>query len=502
MRKGKKMKKKNKHTNPSLKKNFLYNTLYQVLSLIVPIITTPYISRILGADGIGIYSYTSSIIAVFVLIASLGTQSYGAREIAQNRENKEKASKIFWEIIILNSLTFIGCFVLFLFIIVLNKEYRWYFLSLIPVLLATPLDISWFYNGYEKVKYVVIRNTICKVLGVVLLFLFVRDKEDLLIYFLINSMSTLFGNLSMWTYLPRMLVKVSIREMSIKKHFKETLVYFIPTIATSIYTILDKTLIGIITKDSYENGFYEQATKITNIIKVFVFLALNSVMSVRISYLFAKNKMDEIYNFIQQSLDIVLFLGYGAVFGIIGVAKNFVPVFLGEGYEPVVYLLYCMSPLILIVGISNCLGSQYYTPFGKRKFSAKIIVFGSIINFILNIVMIPIVGAFGATLASICAELVITILYLKYCQGYIKLKDLWQKSYKRLVAGSVMLIGIWGINYILNLGQLYKLIIQIMVGISIYGCILLLWHDSIIYQGLNIIQIKFAEKSKGKDKNG
>lgn len=491
------MKKEDKNDNPSLKKNFMYSTLYQILILIVPIITTPYISRILGAEGIGIYSYTSSIMAVFVLFASLGIQSYGAREIAQNREDKEKTSKIFWEILSLNSLTFLVCFIL-LIIIILNKEYKWYFFALTPVLIATPLDISWFYNGYEKVKYVVIRNTICKVLGVVLLFLFVKSKEDLLIYFLINSGSTLLGTLSMWTYLPRMLVKVNIHSISIKKHFKETLVYFIPTIATSVYTILDKTLIGIITKDSYENGFYEQATKIINIIKIFVFSALNSVMSVRISYLFAKNKIDEIHNFIQKSLDIILFLGYGAVFGIIGIAENFIPVFLGDGYGPVVQLLYCMSPLILIVGVSNCLGSQYYTPSGRRKFSVKIIIFGAVVNFILNIIMIPILDAIGATLASICAELLITILYLKHCQGYIRVQDLWKNSYKRIISASIMLLIIYSIGNSLKSKIFLELFVQIIVGIIVYCITLFVLRDTLLCETfksvLKLLRIKFVKK--------
>lgn len=480
--------------NPSIKKNLAYSTIYQILILVTPFITAPYISRVLGADGVGIYSYSYSIITFFTLFAALGTQSYGAREIAQNRDDKKKTSKIFWEIEIMIFITSTVCLLVWLIISFANEEYKLYFIALIPFLIATPFDISWYYTGYEKIKYIVVRNTICKIISVLLIFLVIRDSGDLIYYFLINSLSMLIGNLSMWTYLPKMLEKVKINNISIKKHLKETIIYFIPTIATSIYTLLDKALIGVITHDNYENGFYEQATKIINIVKAVVFSAVNSVMGARISYLFAQNKIDEIKQRINRSISFIFLFGYGCMFGIIGVAKNFVPVFFGDGYEPVVNLLYLMSPLVIIIGISNCLGSQYYTPAGKRSLSAKFIVTGSCINLVLNLFFIPICGAMGATVASVIAEIVITILYLWFCDRFMTIQLLWKNSYKRILAGVLMLCSVVLIDSLTELSNVYTLILQIGIGVMIYGVILIILKDDMFFEALKIL--KSVKKNK------
>ena len=297
-------------------------------------------------------------------------------------------------------------------VILFSKQYRPYFIALTPVLLSTMFDISWYFTGLERIKNIVICNSLCKITGIILLFAFVKQQEDLALYVVINSMVTMLGNLSMWIYLLKMLAKVDIRTLTFKKHFKETLIYFVPAIATSIYTVLDKTLIGAITHDTYQNGYYEQANKIMRMTYTVSFVAINSVMSARISYLFAEKKYDEIKNRIRKTMDFIFLIGFGCTFGVIGVAGRFVPAFFGSGYEPVVNLLYYMSPLIIIVGISNCFGSNYYTPSGQRARSARVIVLGSVVNLILNLSMIPFIGATGAVIASIIAEAVISVLYV------------------------------------------------------------------------------------------
>ena len=483
----------------SITKNFIYSIGYQVLILIVPLISTPYVSRILSADGVGVYSYTSSIMAFFMLFAALGTQSYATREVSRNRKNKEHISRLFWEIEIMTFMTTFACLIVWIFLAFMNKENKWYFLALVPMLIGIPFDISWLFNGYEKVKYIVFRNSFCKIVSVALLFLFVKEKNDLLLYFWITSFSTLLGNLSMWTYLPGMLRKVSFKGLSIKEHFKETIVYFIPTVATSVYTLLDKTLIGLITKDSFENGFYEQATKIIGVIKVFVFAALNSVVGVRTSYLFVQNKHDEIKEHIHRSLNIILLLGYGVLFGLVGVVQNFVPVFFGAGYEPVVGLLILMAPMPVIIGISNCLGSQYYTPVGKRQLSAKFIVTGAGINLILNVLLIPFWGAIGATIASVFAEILITVLYVRYCQRYITLSDIWECSYKRIVCGIVMLLSVYFLGQVLELELILELLIQVVAGTVIYGIGLLALKDRVLFDFLNHVLKVVRNKTRKKE---
>lgn len=465
---------------PSLKKNYLYRIFYEVLILITPFITTPYVSRVLGADGIGDYSFSHSIITYFMLFGALGTAGYGAREIARARNDSKLSSKLFWEIELMTVFTTGICLLIWIGVIIFSEKYRYCYIALSPFLISTMFDISWYFTGLEKVKNIVIRNSIVRILGIILLFFLVREKNDLILYCVINSVTSLIGTLSMWLYLPKMLERVSFKELRFKHHFHETLIYFIPTIATSVYTVLDKTLIGIITGDSYQNGYYEQATKVINIVKSFVFVAVNSVMGARISYLFSENKISEIKSRILKSMDFIYFLAYGTVFGIVGIASRFVPLFFGAGYDEVVEILYCMVPLIVIIGTSNCLGSQYYTPSGQRKKSAKIIVMGAIINLILNIIMIPSCGVYGATIASVIAELFITICYVGFSNGYMSWNSLVHFSYKRILSGGIMYFLIVALGRCLNFDQYFIVGIQILSGGLVYFSILYLLNDSIV----------------------
>ncbi|MCH5303737.1 MAG: oligosaccharide flippase family protein, partial [Ruminococcus sp.] len=423
---------------PSVKINFIYRTFYDILLIITPLITAPYVSRVLGANGIGIYSYTSSIMTFFTMFAALGTASYGMREISQNRDDRKKSSKIFWEIELMTVFTSCVCLLGWGVLSVVYTEYTPYLLALIPTMLGTTFDISWYFTGHEKVSYTVINNSIVKILSLICLFAFVRSKNDLLLYVFLNSFALCLGSLSMWVHLPKMLVKVSFKGLEFKRHLQETMIYFIPTIATSVYTILDKTLIGIITNDNYQNGYYDQAYKIIKLAKTVVFTSVNTVMGARIAYLFAKEKFTEIKNRITRSMSFILLVGYGITFGLIGIAEKFVPVFFGDGYEPVTMMIYMMAPLIIIIGISNCLGSQYFTPSGRRKESAKVIVIGSVINLILNICIIPFFGAQGAIFSSLIAEGFITYVYVRKSNGYMTFKDIFNLSWKRVLAGAVM----------------------------------------------------------------
>ena len=348
-----------KGSNSSLKCNFAYSMMFQIFTMITPFVTAPYVSRVLGPDGIGIQSYTGSIQSYFLLFAALGTASYGNREISQARDNKEAYSKKFYEIELITVLTCIVCLLAWIGLIFFDKKNQIYYIAMIPYIFGAMFDISWFYNGLENFKTTVTCNMLFKTIGIVAIFMFVKDENDLVLYILIMAITTMLANLSMWIYLPRYVCKITFKSLMLKDHFKQTLMYFIPTIATSIYTVLDKTLIGVITQNDAQNGYYEQATKIINMAKSVSFNAVNAVVGVRISYLFVDNKMEEIRDRISKSMDFILFMTIGCGFGIAGVAKILVPLFLGKGYDQVITLLYIFAPIITIIGISNCLGSQY-----------------------------------------------------------------------------------------------------------------------------------------------
>ncbi len=462
-----------------LKKNLFLSTFYQVLTMVLPLITAPYAARVLGVDGTGIYSYTHAYVMYFMLFGALGMVAYGTREIAQHRDNKSERSQIFWEIAVLTFITSSVAILAWGIWILFNEKYRIYYIILTVYLLGTMFDISWFYAGMEEFKYTVSQNSIFKILGAISIFVFVKRADDLWIYILILSLTTFLANISMWAYLPKFVNGVSLHSIRLKRHFRETLVYFIPTIATSVYTILDKTLIGLITQNTSENGNYEQATKIINMAKSVCFAGVNLVFQSRISYLFAQKKYDEIKQRIYVSMDYILFIGIAICFGLIGVSDRFVPLFFGPGYDNTIILLQLMAPLTVIVGVSNCLGSQYYNPAGLRAQSAKYIIIGSIVNLVLNIAFIPKLRSIGAVIATLIAELIIATLYIKSSNGYYLTKNLIIQGWKKIVSGVLMLTVVVMIGRIIE-SDFVSIVIQITIGALTYTLLLLLLKDSFI----------------------
>ena len=464
---------------PSLKKNIAISTVYQVLLIILPIITAPYAARVLGPDQSGIYDYTNSIQTYFAMFAALGTATYGAREIARVRNDAAMRSKLFWEIELMTVMTSTVCIIVWFIFIAITNRYKVIYLVLTMGLFSTMFDISWFFAGMEQFKYTVTKNAACKLIGVVLMFLFVKKPDDLLLYIIIITASTMIGNLSMWLYVPRFIQKVDFKTLTFRRHFHETLIYFVPSIATSVYTVLDRTLIYLITNNKAENGFYHYTMQIINMMKALTFSSLNMVLGSRIAYLFAEEKYDEIKERIRDSINYILFMGIGICFGLSGVAKRFVPIFLGPGYDRVIVMLMLMSPIVVIIGVSNCLGSQYYTPSGNRKLSAKFIIIGALVNLTLNLILIPRYWGYGAIVASLIAELVITVLYFRFCNGYLTVDTLLREGWKKLTAGIIMFAVIKVIDRFIA-SDLIALLVEMAVGFSVYCIMILALRDTFI----------------------
>lgn len=461
---------------PSVKKNFILSTGYQALTFWIPLIITPYASRVLGPEGIGIASFTNSIVAYFTMIAVLGSDSYGVREIARVRDDLARRSQLFWEIEGLSVITSLVSLAAWGFWIAVTDSYQFYYAILTLSILGSLVDISWFFIGLEKFSYIVYRNAAFRLVGLVEVFLLVRDSSDTAWYIGIFAAATLLGNLSMWLYLPRFVGRPDFRNFRLLPHLRETLIYFVPTIATSLYTVLDKTLIGIIVQLEAENGYYEQATKICNMGKTLTFGALNSVMGARMSYLFAENRIQEIHERITTSLEYILIMGFAVMFGLIGMAEHFVPWFFGAGFEQVVILLQVLSPVVLIIGISNCLGAQYYSPAGLRALSARFVVAGAVVNVILNLILIPHLWSLGAIIGSLAAEGTITVLYLYYCGDYMTVRLIAERGWRKLVAGLAMLAALLALNALLSITTL-AILAEMVAGAAIYMLVLWLLGD-------------------------
>ena len=389
-------------------------------------------------------------------------------------------------------MTSAACILVWFVFIFLAKQYKVIYLVLTMGLFSTMFDISWFFAGMEQFTYTVSKNAVCKLAGVILMFLFVKRPEDLLLYIIIITASTMLGNLSMWLYIPRFITKVDFKKLRFRNHFHETLIYFIPSVATSVYTVLDRTLIGTITNNRAENGFYHYTMQIINIMKALTFSSLNMVLGSRISYLFAEEKYDEIKERIRDSINYILFMGIGICFGLIGVSERFVPLYLGPGYDRVVTMLVLMSPIVVIIGVSNCLGSQYYTPSGNRKLSAKFIIIGAVVNLTLNLILIPRFWGYGAIVASLIAETVITVLYFRHCNGYLTADTLFREGRKKLAAGILMLAVIRILDRFIA-SDIIALCAEVIAGFAVYCALIVLLRDTFMSE---IVMGKMIRRKK------
>lgn len=343
-------------------KNFLYNVVYQVFIFIIPLLTTPYISRILGVDNIGIYSYTYSIVYYFMLVALLGINNYGARNIAKVSDNKEELSKTFFSIYYLQLfLTIIMSVIYFIVFNCFMDNYKNIFFIQYIYLLSVAFDINWFFFGLEKFKITISRNIIIKVLSMILIFVFVKDKNQLPIYTLIMSLSTLVSQMFLWIYIFKYInfTKVSIKD--IMKNFKPCLILFIPVIAYSIYNVMDKTMIGSISNTT-ELGNYESAEKITNIPISFI-TALGTVMIPHMS----KLKEKDIKEKIMESFELCFCFIIPMCIGLLGVSNNFSSIFFGDEFTKTGTIIKLLIPSVLLTAITNTIRTNYLIPMEKDK---------------------------------------------------------------------------------------------------------------------------------------
>lgn len=470
----------------SLTKNYIYNLIYQIMLLILPLITAPYISRVLGAENIGIYSYTLSISAYFILFGSLGIALYGQREIAYKQKDKEKYSITFWEIFFLRILTMTIALILYYFIFAKGEQYQTYYKVLILEIIGNCIDISWFFQGLEEFKKTVTRNMIVKLISVVCIFLLVKTPNDLYIYFWIYVLSILIGNISLWLYVPKYVSKVKLKNLHFLKHLKPTIALFIPQIAIQVYTLLDKTMVGAIISDKSEVGYYDQGQKIIKILLA-VITSLGTVMLPRIANTYSRGEKEEITRYMKKSFNMVFLLAFPMIFGIIAVSKAFVPIFFGPGYEKVVILINVISPIILLIGLSNVTGTQYLLPTKRQKEFTTSVICGAVVNFILNSCLIWKYGAIGASIGTVIAELTVTGVQIFYTRKDFKWKEIIKMLFNYLIASLIMLIICLFIGKIVN-NNFISLITQMITGVSVYCIVLIILKDSMVIELFNRIK--------------
>ena len=474
----------------SITKNYIYNLTYQILIIILPIITTPYLSRVLGAEILGIYSYTLAIATYFITFGSLGVALYGQREIAFEQDNPDKYSKTFWEILIFRFITMSISIVLYYIVFINGTQYQLYYKILLLEIIGNCIDISWFFQGLEEFKKTVFRNTIVKIISLISIFTFVKTKNDLTIYFVIYVLSTLIGNLTLWFYLPKYLVHVNFKDLQIFKHLKPTLTLFVPQIAIQVYTLLDKTMIGAIISDKSEVGYYEQAQKIVKT-ALTIITSLGTVMMPRIANTYSKGEKKKVKSYMKKSFNLVFLLAFPIIFGLISVSDDFVPVFFGDGYERTAEIIKIISPIILLIGLSNVTGTQYLLPTKRQNQYTISVVCGSIVNFIMNLILIRKLGAIGASIGTVIAEFTVTSIQIYFTRDDFELKEVIKLSKNYAFSAIIMFMVCLILRHMIN-SNFISVVVQVIVGAMTYGVILLIMKDKFVKEFIN----KILKRSK------
>ncbi|MGG7078795.1 flippase [Clostridium sardiniense] len=479
----------------SLKKNFLYNTIYQMFIIIIPIITVPYISRILGPDGVGLYSYTASYAQYFVLFGMIGISLYGNRQVAYSKNNRKNLSEEFWNIYCLQFITTILALIIYivLFCIINNNNKAIYLIQSI-IVLSTVFDISWFFIGYEDMKSVVVRNTIVKILGVFCVFIFVKEQSDVWKYAIIMSGSNFIGQIIMWLNLKDKIDFYKPKLENSIKHLKPALALFISQLAIQVYTLLDKTMLGYMVGVG-EVGLYENSQKTIKLALTLI-TSLGVVMLPRMSALYSEGNIKKIKEMINKSFSFVNFMAFPMVFGLIAISTTFSLWFYGQAFDGIDILLKAGSVLMIVIGWSNILGIQVMLPMKKEKQFTISVIIGAIVNFILNILLINKFQSVGTTVASVLAEFAVTSTQVYFLRNFIDVKGIIKTIIKPMIGSIFMFIILILILPMFKIGFIWT-IIEVVIGSVTYMIIMYLFKDQFLIEVMNLLKTKF-KKDRGR----
>lgn len=468
----------------SIKKNYIYNLTYQILTILTPLLTAPYLSRVLGPSGVGTYSYIESVCSYFVLFATLGITTFGQREISYVQQDREKRSIIFWETNIIElfaSLLSIIAYAIFSFT---HSNWQLY-IVLVFNLFAVIVNISWFFQGLEEFGKIVLRNIIFKMINIVFIFVVIKSPEDIIWYLLGTSFFTFLNNASYWISIKKYVDFPGFKKLNPSRHYKTVLSLFLPTIAMQVYTVLDKTMIGVITNSSFENGYYEQALKISRMVLT-VITSLGTVMIPRIGYHFERKENDIVKSYMYRGYRFVWFLGIPLCIGLIMVSSNFVPWFFGEGYDKVVLLIGILSFLILAIGINNVTGMQYLIPTKRQNVFTRTVVYGAVTNFILNIILIKKFQSYGAAIASVTAETVIAFVQIWIVRKELSPWEIIKSGIHYYIAGFAMAVVLYLVGVHLS-SSIINTLILVVCGALTYFAVLLVIRDQFFFD--NVVSI-------------
>ena len=452
-------------------KNYLYNLSYQILTIILPIITVPYVTRIFTSEALGNYVFYNSIVSYFSLFAMLGIGVYGTKQIAAASD----VSSTFWNIYAIQLIASILAMAVYIIAIFSIPQMG----GIIPLivgitLFAKMIDISWLFSGKEDFKKITIRNTVVRIIGVISIFTFVKSSDDLYLYVFLIVIFDFLGQFVMWVPAKKFIKRPSFNTKIMKRNLHPIALLFLPQVAISLYVVLDRTLLGLL--GSYSDvGIYEQGQKLISIL-LKVVSSLGVVMLPRVANLLSERRDKEAQNMVKFSFILYNLIIFPMIFGLIAVNEVFVKLFLGKNFQDVKYVLYVIVFNIMFVGWTNILGYQVLVVRNKNKEFMLSTTIPAFVSVAINIAVIPFFGYIGASITSVVVEILVFAIQWYYSRNIINKNLLFNKDLAKIICSSLVMFGaVMLCKMILGLGGIIGLIIYLAVGgISYLGMIFLL----------------------------
>lgn len=448
-------------------KNYLFQFIYQILVLFIPLITSPYLTRILGETALGNYTYINSFAYYFLLFAMLGILKYGQRLISSNSNDIDVLKNKFWELYVLHAILAVFSIIIYFCVVIIINDYNYMNIYLIEGLyvLSALFDVTWLFYGLEDFKSIIKRNLLIKIAQCFLIFIFVKNKTDLWKYTLINSMGILLGQILLLCKAIKILPPVKVNLKNVFLHFKPLLVLFISILASTLYTVFDKTLLGILsTKENV--AFYEYSDRIIAVPRMIIGV-IGTVMFPRACKMVKDSNYKQTEKYIDYSILITCFFGFATIFGLLAVADDFSVLYYGESFSICGKIMKIMSPIVLIVGIGDIARMQFLIPNNKDKIYTISIVLNAIINLVVSFLCIPKYGIFGAVFGTILAELFGCVFQLIASKKVLKFKMILKSALPCFINGLIMYLIIFFINKSFNFNKLF-VVFEIFIGAIIY----------------------------------
>lgn len=474
----------------SLKLNFIMNAILTMSSFLFPLITFPYVSRILLPIGTGKVSFANSVVTYFVMISQLGIPTYGIRACAIVRNDEEKLKKTVYELFLINVvmsiLAYIVFFVALIYVPRLRAD-RTLFLITGTLIFFNTIGVEWLYKALEQYTYITVRSIIFKFIALIAMFALVHDVDDYVIYGGISIFAASASNAFNFIRLRKIIGKKKVSQLNFKQHFKPVFTFFIISCATTIYTNLDNVMLGFM-KDDVEVGYYNAATKIKNIL-VSIVTSLGTVLMPRASYYLQNGMEDEFYKLSKKAVKFVFLAATSMMIYFMLFAREGVLFLSGEAFEGAILPMMIVMPTLFFIGLTNIMGIQMLVPMGREDAVMISTFAGAIVDLILNAIFIPMLGSTGAAIGTLVAEFVVLIVQMIYLRKDVAFLYNGQSYLKLLIALIAAFIAGCAVKLLIS-GIFIKLVISAMLFFGVYALILYILKEEIVTENVNkVIQM-------------